>query len=45
MMDQWEATAQRTGAKLVSLCGIDSVPWDMTVTKLEEELPEDEELV
>lgn len=38
MMLQWDGTAQQTGAKLVSLCGCDSVPWDLTVMALEKEL-------
>lgn len=45
MIVQWHETAQKTGAKLVSMCGHDSVPWDVTVMKLEEALPEGEELV
>jgi short subunit dehydrogenase-like uncharacterized protein len=38
MVVQWQETAQKTGAKLVSLCGQDSVPWDLTVMKLQETL-------
>jgi short subunit dehydrogenase-like uncharacterized protein len=44
MMLQWEATAQETGAKVISMCGHDCIPWDITVMKLEEALPDGEEL-
>lgn len=44
MILQWDSTAQKTGAKLVSMCGHDCVPWDLTVMKLEEALPDGEEL-
>ena len=44
MILQWNTTAQKTGAKLVSMCGHDCVPWDLTVMKLEEALPDGEEL-
>eukprot|EP01082_Thalassiosira_pseudonana_P004808 g4568.t1 g4568 contig15:1306271-1308096(-) len=40
MMQQYESTAQRTGAKIVSLCGHDSIPWDLTVRSLSEKLHE-----
>jgi short subunit dehydrogenase-like uncharacterized protein len=45
MIVQWRETAQKTGAKLVSMCGHDCVPWDLTVMKLKEALPDGEELV
>ena len=45
MIVQWHETAQKTGAKIVSMCGHDCVPWDLTVMKLEEALPEGEELI
>ena len=44
MMLKWESTAQESGAKLISLCGCDSIPWDLTVFKLESALPEGETL-
>ena len=34
----WEETAQRTGAKMVSLCGSDSIPWDLSTMVMEEAL-------
>jgi len=34
MMEQFDKVAQKTGAKLVSFCGHDSVPYDLTVFKL-----------
>ena len=40
MMEMWEATAQRTGAKLVALCGHDCIPWDLTVMMLADTLKE-----
>ena len=36
MMAQWQATAKTTGAKLISFCGHDSVPWEYSVLKLDE---------
>eukprot|EP00592_Proboscia_alata_P021938 CAMPEP_0194406474 /NCGR_PEP_ID=MMETSP0176-20130528/4669_1 /TAXON_ID=216777 /ORGANISM="Proboscia alata, Strain PI-D3" /LENGTH=530 /DNA_ID=CAMNT_0039205695 /DNA_START=75 /DNA_END=1667 /DNA_ORIENTATION=+ len=48
MILQHEGAAQRTGSKIVSLCGHDSVPWDLTVMKLAEGMKEhdkEEELV
>lgn len=38
MAVQWQETAQKSGAKLVSLCGHDSVPWDLSVSKMQEML-------
>jgi len=40
MIVEWEETAKRTGSKIVSLCGHDSIPWDLTVMKLEEGIRE-----
>ncbi|GKY93159.1 hypothetical protein MPSEU_000283900 [Mayamaea pseudoterrestris] len=31
----WNATARETGAKLISFCGHDSIPWDLSVMKLQ----------
>ncbi|KAL3791101.1 hypothetical protein HJC23_012086 [Cyclotella cryptica] len=46
MMKQYESIARETGAKLVSFCGHDSIPWDLTVRLLSEKLREaGEELV
>ena len=44
MILHWDKTAQLTGAKIVSMCGNDSIPWDLSVMKLEEELLEGETL-
>jgi short subunit dehydrogenase-like uncharacterized protein len=38
MMTQWQDTAQKTGAKIISFCGHDCVPWDMTVYQMAETL-------
>lgn len=38
MMKQYESTARQTGAKIVSFCGHDSIPWDLTVRVLSEKL-------
>ena len=40
MMKQYESIARQTGAKLVSFCGHDSIPWDLTVRLLSEKLKE-----
>ena len=34
MIMKWDSKAQETGAKIVSLCGCDSIPWDLTYYKL-----------
>ncbi|CAJ1960420.1 unnamed protein product [Cylindrotheca closterium] len=34
MMQQWQSTAQATGAKILHFCGCDSVPWDLTVFQM-----------
>jgi short subunit dehydrogenase-like uncharacterized protein len=36
MLAQWQDTAVRSGAKLVPFCGHDSIPWDLSVMKLQE---------
>ena len=41
MMKLYEHTAQQTGAKIVSLCGHDSIPWDVTVRYLSNKLREE----
>jgi len=38
MIAQWDTLAQKTGAKIISFCGHDSVPWDLTTFKLAEAL-------
>ncbi len=38
MIAQWDTLAQKTGAKIISFCGHDSVPWDLTTFKLVEAL-------
>lgn len=40
MIDRWDDDARRTGARIVSLCGNDSVPWDLTVWKIAQKLRE-----
>ena len=40
MVMKWQETAQDTGAKLISFCGHDSIPWDLCVMKLQQELRE-----
>lgn len=37
-------TAEKTGAKLVSLCGHDSIPWDLSTVMLAKSMPAGEEL-
>ena len=44
MLVQWDATAQRTGAKIISHCGNDCLPSDVTVMMLDSALPEGEHL-
>lgn len=41
MIMKWDETAQATGAKIISFCGNDSVPWDMTVYKMGKKLKEE----
>lgn len=41
MVVQWKGVAQRTGAKLISFCGHDSIPWDLSVMKLQSVLQND----
>jgi short subunit dehydrogenase-like uncharacterized protein len=38
MMDRWQSTAEETGAILVPLSGHDSVPWDLLVQQMQQEL-------
>mmetsp|Transcript_39555 Transcript_39555/g.92417 ORF Transcript_39555/g.92417 Transcript_39555/m.92417 type:complete len:331 (-) Transcript_39555:1190-2182(-) len=48
MIHRFSADAERTGSKIVSFCGHDSVPWDLTVHKLAQYLRRecgDDELV
>ena len=44
MLLQWDDTARRTGAKIVSHCGCDCIPSDLSVMQLESALPEGESL-
>jgi short subunit dehydrogenase-like uncharacterized protein len=41
MAATWETTAQQTGAKIVSLCGHDSIPWDLVTSKVAQILKEE----
>lgn len=34
MMMKWNNLAMKTGSKIISLCGCDSIPWDLTYYKL-----------
>jgi short subunit dehydrogenase-like uncharacterized protein len=34
MMLQWQDTAKKTGARLISFCGHDSIPWDISTFKM-----------
>ena len=34
MIMKWDKKAQETGAKIISLCGHDSIPWDITYYKI-----------
>jgi short subunit dehydrogenase-like uncharacterized protein len=36
MAHQWQETAEKTGAKVISFCGHDSIPWDLSVMKMQE---------
>eukprot|EP00594_Rhizosolenia_setigera_P009992 CAMPEP_0178959756 /NCGR_PEP_ID=MMETSP0789-20121207/12499_1 /TAXON_ID=3005 /ORGANISM="Rhizosolenia setigera, Strain CCMP 1694" /LENGTH=344 /DNA_ID=CAMNT_0020642857 /DNA_START=823 /DNA_END=1857 /DNA_ORIENTATION=+ len=46
MIMKWDEKAQETGAKLVSCCGCDSIPWDLSVYKMAQLLKSnDDELV
>lgn len=38
MMKLYESAAKKSGAKIVSFCGHDSIPWDLTVRLLSEKL-------
>jgi len=44
MMLKWDATAQKTGAKMVPHSGVDSIPWDLMVMKFESSLEKGETL-
>jgi short subunit dehydrogenase-like uncharacterized protein len=44
MMLAHSTTAQATGAKIVSLCGNDCIPWDLLTMKMEDALPDGESL-
>jgi short subunit dehydrogenase-like uncharacterized protein len=34
MIVKWNDMAVKTGSKVISLCGMDSIPWDLTFYKL-----------
>ena len=38
MIHKWQDTAQKSGAKIVSFCGHDCIPWDLSVYKLNQKL-------
>jgi short subunit dehydrogenase-like uncharacterized protein len=39
----WEATSKRTGANIVSLCGSDAIPWDLSTFIMEDTLKKEGE--
>ena len=41
MIMKYDDVAQRTGAKIVSFCGHDSIPWDLTVHELSKLMKEE----
>lgn len=41
MIMKYDDVAQRTGAKIVSFCGHDSIPWDITVNELSKLMKEE----
>lgn len=41
MIMKWDEKAQETGAKIISLCGNDCIPWDLTYYKLAQMLKEE----
>jgi short subunit dehydrogenase-like uncharacterized protein len=43
MMNQWQDTAKRSGAKIIHFCGHDSIPWDLSVYKLAQLLQEEKQ--
>jgi short subunit dehydrogenase-like uncharacterized protein len=43
MMYLWQRTALQTGAKMISFCGNDCVPWDLTVLKAYEKVEQEGE--
>jgi len=36
MIEKWENVAKKSGAQIISFCGHDSIPWDITASKLTE---------
>jgi len=42
MVDQWDVVARKTGARIVPLCGHDSIPWDLLVQKMQDELGDED---
>lgn len=46
MIDKWQTAAQATGARIIPFCGHDSIPWDLSVYKVQKILEDDnDELV
>lgn len=41
MIMKWDKTAEETGAKIISLCGHDCIPWDLTCHKLAQVMKEE----
>ena len=41
MLCQWQETAQKTGAKIIPFCGVDSIPWDLSYLKLREAMQQE----
>jgi short subunit dehydrogenase-like uncharacterized protein len=43
MIMKWNKVAVQTGSKIISLCGMDSIPWDMTFYKLSQLVKDDKD--
>jgi short subunit dehydrogenase-like uncharacterized protein len=41
MVLKWQETAQKTGARLISFCGHDSIPWDLSTYKMTQVMKEE----
>jgi short subunit dehydrogenase-like uncharacterized protein len=43
MIMKWNKVAVQTGSKVISLCGMDSIPWDLTFYKLSQLVNDDKD--
>jgi short subunit dehydrogenase-like uncharacterized protein len=41
MIEKWEPVAQQSGANIISFCGHDSIPWDLTFAKLSKKMKDE----